>query len=465
MASHGLTLQFVTHACVLLEAGPIRLLCDPWLSGPAFADGWRLLVEPAETIVDLRPTHIWLSHEHPDHFSPRDLRAVPSALRAGITVLYQQTQDRKIERFLAAQGYPVRVLPPLETVPLAPGVEVVCGAMGADSWLVMRAGNRTVVNLNDCITGQDILVTDADALDHSALRPLAQIAHGADLLLTQFSYSNWVGNPDDHWLHQRQADTKLGQVRQQIRQLGARAVLPFASHVWFSHTENSDHNRCANRPRRAANVIAEEGAAPIVLAPGDRWDVGAPHAPEPGCQYWDAVYDGVPHREAQAAPVVPFEALVQRFEAYRARVVEKNDWDAITALFEREAIPPATVHLWDLGRSVSLDLVGGLRESEHPAEACDISLGSEMLDYLLRFEWGRGTLLVSARFTADYRGLSRFLTQTQIAYANNIGLSFPETLDPQVVLDPPSYVARFAEKALTLAELRRVLPRPHDRHR
>ena len=450
------SLQFITHACVLLEAGPVRLLCDPWLSGPAFADGWRLLVEPEETISDLAPTHIWLSHEHPDHFSPRDLRAVDRAERAGITVLYQQTADRKIEIFLATQGYPVQVLPPGETVSLAPGVEVICGSMGADSWLVFRAGGRTIVNLNDCITGQDILEDDVDALDASALEPLRTVAHGADLLLTQFSYSNWVGNADDQWLHQRQAQTKLGQVRQQIRRLAPGAVLPFASHVWFSHTENSDHNRWVNRPRRAAEVIVEEGAAPVVLTPGARWTVGAPHDWRPGAAAWDVIYDGLRERARTDAPIVSLDALVAQFGAYQARIKDKNDWSAIVRLFDAEAVPAATIHLWDLGQTVSFHVVAGLQPAVVPAEECDITLGTEMLDYVMRFEWGRGSLLVSARFGADYGRLVRFLVHTQIAYANNIGLVFPDTIGPQVVLDPPSYVARFAEKALVLAAQRRT---------
>ena len=450
-SSLDVTLRFITHACVLIEAGPVRLLCDPWLSGPAFADGWRLLVEPAECIADLAPTHIWLSHEHPDHFSPRDLKAVDPADRSTITVLYQQTVDRKIEGFLAAQGYPVQVLPPETSVSLAPGVEVVCGTMGADSWLLFRAGGRSILNLNDCITGQDILVDDVEALDDGALEPLLRWAPSPDVLLTQFSYSNWVGNGDDDWLHRRQAETKLRQVRQQVRRLAPRAVLPFASHVWFSHTENQDHNRWANRPRRAAEVIADEGALPVVLSPGEAWRVGDPHDWRPGATDWDAIYDGLENRPVTTAPVLTFEALERRFDAYQARIKEKNDWSAILRCFDSEAIPAALIYLWDIGQSVAFHLVTGITPVQVAAEECDVALGTEMLDYVMRFEWGRGSLLVSARFGADYGRLQRFLTHTQIAYGNNIGLVFPTTLPVEVVLSPPSYVARFAAKALELA--------------
>mgnify|MGYP003655807813 FL=1 len=65
-------IEFVNHASVLMTHGQVGLLSDPWYSGPAFHKGWRLLVEtPEDKIAALLPrvTHIWISHEHPDHFS------------------------------------------------------------------------------------------------------------------------------------------------------------------------------------------------------------------------------------------------------------------------------------------------------------------------------------------------------------------------------------------------------------
>ena len=43
------------------------------------------------------------------------------------------------------------------------------------------------------------------------------------------------------------------------------------------------------------------------------------------------------------------------------------------------------------------------------------------------FKWGRGTLMINSRFDANYKTFNRFFKQTAIYYANNIGLSFPET--------------------------------------
>ena len=72
-AQRMLQVTLINHACVRIAIGDAVILCDPWLSGPAFNNGWDLLIK---TPMDLDAvmagvTHIWVSHEHPDHFVPK----------------------------------------------------------------------------------------------------------------------------------------------------------------------------------------------------------------------------------------------------------------------------------------------------------------------------------------------------------------------------------------------------------
>ena len=65
-------IQFINHASVKISYKNVTLLSDPWYFGDAFHKGWDLIVENtfdeiSEVIYGL--THIWISHEHPDHFS------------------------------------------------------------------------------------------------------------------------------------------------------------------------------------------------------------------------------------------------------------------------------------------------------------------------------------------------------------------------------------------------------------
>jgi UDP-MurNAc hydroxylase len=81
----------VSHASVVIEDGPIVLLTDPWFMGEIFNESWSLLSTPALTPTTLQGvTHIWISHEHPDHLHFPTLKTIPAEQKATITVLYQR---------------------------------------------------------------------------------------------------------------------------------------------------------------------------------------------------------------------------------------------------------------------------------------------------------------------------------------------------------------------------------------
>ena len=67
------TIEFVNHASVIISYDEISILSDPWYKGTVFNNGWKLIHELEDTkIYDVikKITHIYISHEHPDHFSP-----------------------------------------------------------------------------------------------------------------------------------------------------------------------------------------------------------------------------------------------------------------------------------------------------------------------------------------------------------------------------------------------------------
>ena len=62
-------LRFMNHSCLLLRTSTTKILCDPWFKGTAFGNGWSLLHDNSHDINELDFDYIWISHEHPDHFS------------------------------------------------------------------------------------------------------------------------------------------------------------------------------------------------------------------------------------------------------------------------------------------------------------------------------------------------------------------------------------------------------------
>ena len=92
-------ITFVNHASVIFSHKDIRLMTDPWLFGSAFNNGWELLSKSKFQLNDFaKITHIWFSHEHPDHFQPALLSKIPENVRRNITILFQDTLDHRVAK-------------------------------------------------------------------------------------------------------------------------------------------------------------------------------------------------------------------------------------------------------------------------------------------------------------------------------------------------------------------------------
>ena len=94
-------LEFVNHACFFYENIDFIFICDPWVEGTAFNDGWNLLdcsTSNKELISKLsknkKDIYIWYSHEHSDHFSISFLKEL-KGIENEIKIFYQNTFDKK----------------------------------------------------------------------------------------------------------------------------------------------------------------------------------------------------------------------------------------------------------------------------------------------------------------------------------------------------------------------------------
>src|SRR3954471_24762625 len=260
-------ITLINHACVKIALGDVVILCDPWLSGPAFNNGWDLLVPTPMRLDDVMAgvTHIWVSHEHPDHFVPKFFIDTAQRYRT-IPVLFQETRDRRVKSFVESRGFKVMELPDRREQAMG-GVRIMCGVSDFyDSWLHVTDGAEAVLNLNDCAEG-----------DESELREIARLTGHTDVLLTQFSYAAWKGGRANAHFRKVAAERKLETIAVQVRTLKPRQVVPFASFVYFSNEENFYLNDHINRPVDAAAAIAAAGAAPVILFPGDTFDFAALH--------------------------------------------------------------------------------------------------------------------------------------------------------------------------------------------
>jgi UDP-MurNAc hydroxylase len=403
---------WVNHASFILSHAGVRLLCDPWVWGTAFDNGWALLAESKITPEDFRDvTHIWFSHEHPDHFSPPNLKRIPPEYKRNITVLFQETVDRKVANYCRGAGFKEVVeLRTDEYYRLADDFEILCNPhTDGDSYLYVRTRQWCVLNLNDCVVKKQ-----------RTARQIRRRTGRVDVLLTQFSYANKVGNVGDDALRRASAMEKVGWIVNQAAALRPRWVIPFASFVWFCHEENYYMN--------GGNVTIDEvhehltrtlAARTLVMYPGDVWRVGEPFDSAPALARYRDDYAAVrDHPPLQRTAPVDTERLVQAARTFVDRLVARNDPLVLRTL------EPASIYLEDYGRAYELSLESGLVERQRDPEECDIRLTSEPLHFCFAHEFGGDTLNINARFQTtprgDYRRLRRYFT---ISSLNNRGIS------------------------------------------
>ena len=65
----------ISHACLYIEHENIRLLVDPWIVGSCYWRSWWNYPEVSEGLLEkIKPTHIYITHLHWDHYHGPTLR-------------------------------------------------------------------------------------------------------------------------------------------------------------------------------------------------------------------------------------------------------------------------------------------------------------------------------------------------------------------------------------------------------
>ncbi len=421
MPEQGPTIEFVNHAAVLMSDGQCGLLTDPWLFGDAFHHGWALLTEtPDGEITRLldRTTHIWLSHEHPDHFSPAFFQRFREEILAhGIEVLFQKTRDGRVAGYLRSLGLPVVELAAGRRHDLHERFSLWIEPSDLyDSALVAQIGDVRVFNINDCPMG-----------GAEELAPFARKYGTCDVLLTQFSYAAWKGGRNDVQWRQKAARNKIASVHKQIEAFKPASCILFASFVRFANEMNCYLNDAVNHPDRFGEERASSPARLVFMAPGEVQPLDALAQSAASLDFWRARY-----AEIASAPLMRYsasesiESLTALFAGYRAELFRRNN--GLLMRLARDLLPfhplrPTVVHLTDLGLSVRTDPFGTLSVVADGTPA-DIGLHSSSLAFCFRHPFGVDTLFVNGCFEElSPGGFGRFAKCFGIGNMNAAGVA------------------------------------------
>lgn len=399
-------ITWVNHASFLIRHGAVALLCDPWFSGTAFNDGWELLSPtqlPYEAFSDV--THLWISHQHPDHFAPGTLRRIPEEARKRITTFYQHTDDKLVVSWLRGAGFAhVEELSPGGWLSVGADMAIKCGTVTDDSWLAIKCAGRTFLNLNDCVIKRP-----------GTIASIAAEVGSVDVLFTQFSYAQWEGNPEESRFRREQALEKFDRIRLQDEYLHPSTIVPFASFVYYCHEENFYLNDCMNAVGDVAEFIERDlGKRAVVLYPGESWIAGETRDWRTSA----ARYATDTTRRLAAGPTrfirpARREERLSCANGFLRRLTAKNPR---ARLLVRDR---ATVFLTDIDEAFEFS-VDGMRNVARTREDVDVVTSAENIIYAFRMPWGGNTLNVSGRFLSPRHSHSKLFRLLRELHRYNV---------------------------------------------
>ncbi|HLX30055.1 MAG TPA: MBL fold metallo-hydrolase [Casimicrobiaceae bacterium] len=140
-------ITFIGHASLLVEAGGLCVLSDPWWRGPCFGAQWWLHPAPfLEALEGRRIDYLYISHGHHDHFHSGTLATFPRDTKV------LMAKGSTAAPAVSQMGFDVVEVGADEAFPL--GANVTCRIMetqGGDTLCAIAEGDEICVNLNDSL--------------------------------------------------------------------------------------------------------------------------------------------------------------------------------------------------------------------------------------------------------------------------------------------------------------------------
>jgi len=418
----GMTkIQFINHASVKIYNEDCCLLSDPWYQGDAFHKGWNLLVELTDKEVEdllMDVTHIWISHEHPDHFSILFFKKfLPLLKDNNVTILFQETKDKRVKEFFKKSGIEFKELLFEISTQIERGFNVTCFKDGFyDSGLLIETGDQKILNLNDCQIRSDAKADE-----------IYNIIGECDLLLTQFSYAAWKGGKKNIEWREEAAKEKLDTLRLQVKKFNPTYLIPFASYVYFSNEYNSYLNDSVNTPQNVIDCLSDLDTSVVVMKPFDVFlDFTGEFDNNNGVEFWNSKYKSISSIPKHLYNQVEFSELNEAFDIYRKRVFLNNSralMKFLSVFSPIKIFKPVYIHLKDLDETFCVDLFEkNLMRADHDAH---LIMSSESLEFVFRNTFGFDTLTVNGCFEEGKSGGFSIATKTlAIENLNNMGIRF-----------------------------------------
>ena len=150
-------IEYICHACLLIETEDLRIATDPWLGGAAYCGQWHVFPKPinAEKLDDLGA--IFISHGHEDHLNEETLRTLPKTAK----VFYPYSFFGGAKEYIESFGFSdVKECVTFKKYQVSAKTAVTFIINSHDSMMVIESGGEVLVNVNDALHSSPEKVID-----------------------------------------------------------------------------------------------------------------------------------------------------------------------------------------------------------------------------------------------------------------------------------------------------------------
>ena len=267
-------------------------------------------------------------------------------------------------------------------------------------------------------------MNDCEVTSLPRAQEVCSITGQVDVLLTQFSFAAWKGGKKNKRWRDEAAQEKLKTMELQIEQFKPKYVIPFASYVYFSNTENNYLNDAVNKPREVVKRFADSNVEVVVMKPKDK--LGGDNAKvtiSDALEFWEGKYDSIDLQSLNSYSQISLEEIYANFHKYCERTSNKNSlWliKLVRTISPISAFKPVIINISDFVTS----------EIAQVNDEAMLSMISESLNFLFQNSFGFDTLTVNGCFEEEKQGGFVQATKTlAIENLNNLGINVaPRTL-------------------------------------
>jgi len=367
----SLKIEMLNHASVIIDIGGLSLLCDPWLTGTCFRNGWGLRYGHPEVLEKVgRATHLWISHFHSDHFHPATLKVVAEK-NPNICVIKNESLHFSMRPTLQKLGF-TRFLSLEERTPLNLSDEVSVTrypSTGIDNMLAIKSKRYTVLNYNDC------------NLPRRALSKIVSRIGPVDVFFCNFNHGHKIFDVESPEEIKRLFRENFWRT---VQTVNPRWVIPFASHHYY----RSRYSMNQNPSLLSIDELGREQTHLIPATPGSVVQFSGDNT-LPQLERKESIQN--PFEEKNYGPSIEWRILLEFAAQYRDRI--RRQFLGLTFW-----IPELRIWVEDLKHMLIFSVSKGVFASKETFNKADIVSHSTSLADLFARPFGADQFIVSADF-------------------------------------------------------------------